>query len=130
LPRKAVVVAAYEPLEALPFWGRPAAIVPDELIEEAGNEAARTAAEGAELANSAGFDATSMVHEDDRAWKAILMAAEEAGAGIIVLGSHGRGAVGSTVLGSRHDLRCTPCQSPRDDLPPRRRRLDGSELGG
>jgi hypothetical protein len=44
MPRKAVVVAAYQPLEALPFWGRPAGIVPDELIEEAGKEAAKTAA--------------------------------------------------------------------------------------
>ena len=79
---------------------RKAMIVPDELIEEAGKEATKTAAEGAELANSAGFDASSTVHEDDRAWKAILMAADEAGAGIIVLGSHGRGAVGSAVLGS------------------------------
>ena len=100
LPRKAVVVAAYEPLEALPFWGRPAAIVPDELSEEAGREAARTAAEGAGLANSAGFEASSTVREEDRAWKAILAAAEDAGAGIIVLGSHGRGPVGSAFLGS------------------------------
>ena len=100
LPRKAVVVAAYQPLEALPFWGRPAAIVPEELIEEAGAEAAKTAAEGADLASSAGFDASSAVREDDRAWKAILTAAEAADAGIIVLGSHGRGAVGSAVLGS------------------------------
>jgi nucleotide-binding universal stress UspA family protein len=100
LPRKAIVVAAYEPLEALPFWGRPAAIVPDELIDQAGREAAKTAAEGAELANSVGFDATSAVREEDRASAAILAAAEEAGAGIIVLGSHGRGPVGSAVLGS------------------------------
>jgi len=75
MPRKAVVVSAYQPLEALPFWGRPAAIVPDELIEEAGKEAAKTAAEGAELANSAGFDATSAAREEDRPWKAILEAA-------------------------------------------------------
>ena len=93
-------MAAYEPLEALPFWGRPAAIVPDELIEQAGEEATKTAAEGAELASSAGFDASSTVREEDRAWRAILAAAEEAGAGIIVLGSHGRGAVGSALLGS------------------------------
>jgi Universal stress protein family len=65
MPRKAVVVAAYQPLEALPFWGRPAAIVPNELIEEVGKEAAKTAAEGAELANSAGFDASSTVREED-----------------------------------------------------------------
>jgi nucleotide-binding universal stress UspA family protein len=100
MPRKAVVVAAYQPLEALPFWGRPAAIVPDDLIEEAGKEAAKTAAEGAELANSAGFDASSMAHEADSAWRAILDAANQAGAGIVVLGSHGRGTVGSAVLGS------------------------------
>ena len=79
MPRKAVVVAAYQPLEALPFWGRPAGIVPDELIEEAGKEAAKTAAEGAELANSAGFDASSTVREEDSAWTAILAAAEAAG---------------------------------------------------
>jgi len=100
MPRRAVVVAAYQPLDALPFWGRPAAIVPDDLIEQAGKEAATTAAEGAELANSAGFDASSAVREEDSAWKAILAAAKEAGAGIIVLGSHGRGPVGSAVLGS------------------------------
>jgi nucleotide-binding universal stress UspA family protein len=100
LPRKAIVVAAYEPLEALPFWGRPAAIVPDELLDQAGKEAAKTAAEGAELANSAGFDASSSVREEDRASTAILAAAKEADAGIIVLGSHGRGPVGSAVLGS------------------------------
>ena len=89
MPRKAVVMAAYQPLDALPFWGRPAAIVPDELIEEAGKEAAKTAAEGAELANSAGFDATSAVGEEDRAWSAILAAAKKADAGIIVWGPTG-----------------------------------------
>jgi nucleotide-binding universal stress UspA family protein len=100
MPRKAVVVAAYQPLESLAFWGRPAAIVPEELIEEAGKEAAKTAAEGAELAGSAGFDASPAPREEERTWKAILDAASEAGAGIIVLGSHGRGAVGSAVMGS------------------------------
>ena len=78
-PRKAVVVAAYQPLDALPFWGRPAAIVPDVLIDEAGKEAAKTAAEGAELANSAGFDATSTARQADRVWSAILAAAKMTG---------------------------------------------------
>ena len=99
-PRKAVVVAAYQPLEALAFWGRPGGIVPQELIEEASKEAAKTAAEGAELANSAGFDASATTREEERTWKGILDAAKEAGAGIVVIGSHGRGAVGSAVMGS------------------------------
>ena len=99
-PRKAVVLAAYEPLAAIPFWGAPAAMVPGEMIEEVRAEAARTAEEGAELASSAGFDASSAVHEGVRTWQSILDAAKEADAGIVVLGSHGRGAVGSTVMGS------------------------------
>ncbi len=99
-PRKAVVLAAYEPLAAIPFWGAPAAMVPPEMIEKVRTEAERTAGEGAELASSAGFDASSSVHEGVRTWQTILDAAKEAGAGIIVLGSHGRGAVGSAVMGS------------------------------
>jgi hypothetical protein len=109
MPRKAVVVAAYQPLEALPFWGRPAGIVPDELIEEAGKEAAKTAAEGAELANSAGFDASSTVREEDGAWTAILAAAGRPVPGSSFSGSHGRGPVGSAVLGaSRPPLHTMP----------------------
>ena len=122
-PRKAVVVAAYEPLEALPFWGRPAAIVPDELAEQAGKEAAKTAAEGAELANSAGFDASSRVHEERsgleshpcrgrRGWcrdhRSRIARARRCRLG---------------APGKRRDLGRTPCRSPRDDLPPRRRQL-------
>jgi nucleotide-binding universal stress UspA family protein len=99
-PRKAVVLAAYEPLAAIPFWGAPATMVPGEMIEEVRTEAARTAEEGAELASSAGFDASSAVHEGVRTWQSILDAAKEADAGIVVLGSHGRGAVGSAVMGS------------------------------
>ena len=99
-PRKAVVVAAFEPLGSIPFWGAPAAIVPDELFEQVRSEAAKTADEGAELAVGVGFDAESKATEGLRTWQAILDAAEEADAGMIVLGSHGRGSVGSTVMGS------------------------------
>jgi nucleotide-binding universal stress UspA family protein len=98
-PRKAVVVAAFEPLGAIPFWGV-RSIVPDEMFEEVRNEAKKTAEEGAELATGAGFEATSMVAEGLRTWQAILDAAKEVDAGMFVLGSHGRGSVGSAVLGS------------------------------
>ena len=99
-PRKAVVVAAFEPLGSIPFWGGSRAIVPDELLESVRDEAAKTAEEGAELAHAAGFDATSRTEAGDRTWQAILDAAKEIDAGMIVLGSHGRQTVGSAVLGS------------------------------
>jgi nucleotide-binding universal stress UspA family protein len=99
-PRKAVVIAAFEPLAAIPFWGAPAAIVPDELLAEVRKEAATTAHQGAELASAAGFDATSQTAEGLRTWQAILDAAKKIDAGMIVLGSHGRGSIGSAVVGS------------------------------
>jgi len=99
-PRKAVVVAIYEPLGAIPFWGAPAATVPSEMIEEVRKEASTAAEEGAELARSAGFEAEPRATEGVRTWRAILDAAKAVDAGIIVLGSHGRGSVGSAVMGS------------------------------
>lgn len=75
-------------------------MVPPELLEEVRAEAERTAEEGAELASAAGFDASSAVRDEERPWKAILDSAKEADAGMIVLGSHGRGAAGSAVMGS------------------------------
>ena len=99
-PRKAVVVSVYEPLGAIPFWGVPAASIPSEMLDEVRKEAEKTAAEGAELARAAGFDASPVVRKGVRSWQAILDTAAETDAGMIVLGSHGRGGVGSAVMGS------------------------------
>lgn len=99
-PRRAIVLAAFEPLGALPFWGAPAAYVPEEVIEGVESEALTTAQDGAELANGLGFDASPTVQQGSSTWQAILEGATEADAGVIVLGSHGRGSIGSAVMGS------------------------------
>jgi nucleotide-binding universal stress UspA family protein len=98
--REAIVLAVYEPLGAIPFWGVPASTVPSEWIDEVRKQAGDTAEEGARLADAAGFEAKPMAAQGIRIWQGILDAADQQKAGMIVLGSHGRGSVGSAVMGS------------------------------
>ncbi len=98
--RKAIVVAVWEPIEAIPFWGAPASQVPSSLTEQIEEEAKKVAAEGAELAKAAGFDAESGAAEGSPIWKAIVDAAEGRGASLIVMGSHGRSGLGYVAMGS------------------------------
>jgi nucleotide-binding universal stress UspA family protein len=67
---------------------------------EVRNAAERTAAEGASLAESAGFKARSGATEAAPAWKGIVNKADEQDASLIVLGSHGRTGLGSVLIGS------------------------------
>ena len=98
--RPAIVLAVWEPIEAIPFWGAPASRVPPALIEGISEEAAKVAAEGAELAKKAGFDAEAATAEGAPVWRAIVDTAEERGASVIVMGSHGRSGVGYVAMGS------------------------------
>lgn len=66
-------------------------------VEEA---AQQTAAQGASLAERAGFRAQSMAVQAAPTWKGIVKAAEEHDASLIVLGSHRRKGVVGHLLGS------------------------------
>ncbi|MFZ0971830.1 MAG: universal stress protein [Solirubrobacteraceae bacterium] len=62
--------------------------------------AERTAADGAAIAERAGFLARSAAIEGAPAWKQIIEVGEEHGGSLIVLGSHGRKGLGSILIGS------------------------------
>ncbi len=69
-------------------------------ISEVREAAEQTAADGASLAQQAGFDARAMAAEAAPAWKGIVKAADEHDASLIVLGSHGRTGLASVLIGS------------------------------
>jgi nucleotide-binding universal stress UspA family protein len=62
--------------------------------------AERTAAEGASLAEVAGFRSRSLAIEAAPIWKGIVELADERDASLIVLGSHGRTRLIDVLLGS------------------------------
>lgn len=62
--------------------------------------AEQTAARGAALADAAGFRAQPLAVDGTPAWKAIIVAAKENDASLIVLGSHRRAGLGGLVAGS------------------------------
>jgi nucleotide-binding universal stress UspA family protein len=62
--------------------------------------AEQTAARGASLAEAAGFRAQSLAIEGTPTWKAIVDAADESHAGLIVLGSRGHAGLGGRLAAS------------------------------
>jgi len=67
---------------------------------EVGQAAEQTAAHGASLAEAAGFRARAAAAEGTPAWKAIMDAADDHDASLIVLGSHRHAGLGGLVTGS------------------------------
>ena len=68
--------------------------------DEVRNAAEETAAQGASLAQAAGFRAHSLAVEEAPTWKGIARVADDYDAGLIVLGSHGKSGFPGIFLGS------------------------------
>jgi nucleotide-binding universal stress UspA family protein len=69
-------------------------------IADVKEAAEQTAAEGASLAEAAGFRARTAVAESAPTWKGIVKSAEDHDARLIVLGSHGRTGLAGVLIGS------------------------------
>lgn len=102
--REAVVLTVAEPVKALPFIGVRGVAVDEGAVNQvlaSNREGAEKVAErGAALAREAGLEARPQVVEGDPVWREIVDAAEELGAELIAIGSHGRSGLGLVVLGS------------------------------
>jgi nucleotide-binding universal stress UspA family protein len=92
------VLAVWQPLESIPFWGARIGTVPAGVVQDAAKQAEQVAAEGAEKAAKPG--STPRVVEGSPVWERIVAAAEHQGARIIVIGSHGRSGAAYLAMGS------------------------------
>jgi nucleotide-binding universal stress UspA family protein len=97
--RDAIVLSVWQPLATVPFAGVAGGGTPD-VEESIEAEARKVAAEGAELARSAGFAATPLVVSGSPIWHTIVTTAEEHDANIVVMGSHGRTGINLVLMGS------------------------------
>ena len=97
--RRAIVLTVWPPLTAHPFAGAGAVMAID-LDTEVQQEARKVAEAGAGLARAAGFDAEPVVQDGNPVWQSITASADEHGAGLVVMGSHGRTGVAHVLLGS------------------------------
>ena len=96
---EALVVTAWQPFDVgfLP----PAGLQIDAAqIADVRAAAAQTAADGAALAQAAGFRAQSAEIERSPTWKGIAELADAHDARLIVLGSHGRSGLAGALVGS------------------------------
>jgi nucleotide-binding universal stress UspA family protein len=69
-------------------------------VDEVRAAAEQTAAQGASLAEEAGFKAASMALEAAPTWKGIVHTADDRDSSLIVLGSHGRSGLADVLIGS------------------------------
>lgn len=100
-PRTAIVLDVaplFTPEESYAVAASAASAVEFEQVHA--DEALERATEGVEIARAAGFEATPRAASAARTWEGILEVADEVGASVIVIGSHGRTGVHEFVEGS------------------------------
>jgi nucleotide-binding universal stress UspA family protein len=116
--RDALVVTVWQPFEVgfVPVAGLQ---LNAEQATEVRRAAELTAAEGASLAEQAGFRARSAAIQAAPAWKGIVNVAEDHDCSLIVLGSHGRTGLAGALLGSVAEA--VAAHSPRSVLISHRR---------
>lgn len=97
--REALVLTVWRTFNVgfIPVQGRQFDAAASNEVREAAEE---TAAYGASLADAAGFHAQSMAVNAAPAWKGIAQTANERGASLIVLGSHGKSGLAGVFAGS------------------------------
>jgi nucleotide-binding universal stress UspA family protein/MFS family permease len=98
-PRDAVVVTVWRTF-TVDFVPEPGAKFDAACGGEVGRAAEQTAAQGAALADAAGFRAQSTAVEGSPTWKRLEKTADDCQASLIVAGSKGRGGLGGRVAGS------------------------------
>jgi nucleotide-binding universal stress UspA family protein len=95
--RDAIVLTVWQPLAAISL--RAASAAP-ELEESIQADAMGVADEGARLAGSLGFRAAPVAASGTPVWQAIVTAADDRDASILMMGSHGRTGIGLVLMGS------------------------------
>jgi nucleotide-binding universal stress UspA family protein len=97
--RDAFVLTVWRPF-AVGFIPPPEVKFDAAASDQVRDAAEQTAAQGASMAEAAGFRTHSLAVDDAPTWKAIARVADERNASMIVLGSHGKSGFTGVFLGS------------------------------
>lgn len=97
--RDAVVLTVWRPF-GVGFIPPPEVKFDAAASDEVRKAAEETAAQGASMAQAAGFPAQSLAVKEPTTWKGIARVADDRDASLIVLGSHGKSGLTGIFLGS------------------------------